>query len=137
MRAGRPPRDFPALLAKINEPGASVQLIVCESRADTAFPLSTPIEVPSLATRAEDLPRIIAEYAQDAIAALGAPATSFEPDDHRWVLEQAATSFDEIEKATLRGIALRASANLSQAAARLGMAPVSLSRWLGRRNLGL
>jgi hypothetical protein len=136
VRARRLPQDFPALLAKVNEPGASIQLIVCESRADTAFPLSTPIEVPSLATRVEDLPRIITEYAQDAIAALGAPARGFEPDDHRWVLENAATSFDEIEKATLRGVALWSSPNMSQAAARLGMAPVSLLRWLGRRNLG-
>jgi hypothetical protein len=136
VRARRLPRDFLALLAKVNEPGASIQLIVCESGADTAFPLSTPIEVPSLATRAGDLPRIVAEYAQDAIAALGAPAGSFEPDDHHWVLEYAATSFDEIEKATLRGVALWSSANVTQAAARLGMAPVSLSRWLDRRDLG-
>jgi hypothetical protein len=91
--------------------------------------------VPSLATRAQDLPRIITEYAQDAIAALGAPAGSFESDDHRWVLENAVASFDEIEKATLRCVALWSSANLSQAAAWLGMAPVSLSRWFGRRNL--
>jgi hypothetical protein len=135
VRAKRLPRDFPVLLAKVSEPGASIQLIVCENRTDTAFPLSTPIEVPSLATRAQDLPRIIAEYAQEAIDALGAPTGSFEPDDHRWVLEYAATSFDEIEKATLRCVALMSSANLSQAATRLGMAPVSLLRWLGRRNL--
>lgn len=137
MRAKRLPRDFPTLLAKVSEPGARIQLIVCESRVDTAFPLSTPIEVPSLATRAQDLPRIITEYAQDAVAAFGAPAGIFEPDDHRWVLEYAATSFDEIEKATLRRIALRSSVNTSRAAAVLGMAPVSLLRWLGRRNLGL
>jgi hypothetical protein len=66
---------------------------------------------------------------------LGAPAGSFEPDDHRWVLEDAATSFDEIEKATLGGVALWSSANPSQAAARLGMAPVSLLRWRGRRRV--
>ena len=95
-----------------------------------------PIEVPSLATRAQDLPRIIAEYAQDAIAALGVPAGSFEPDDHRWVLEYAATSIDEIEKATVRCVALMPSASTSRAAAVLGMAQVSLLRWLGRRNLG-
>jgi ActR/RegA family two-component response regulator len=33
----------------------------------------------------------------------------------------------------LRIVALRTSANLSVAAARLGMAPVSLARWLDRR----
>jgi hypothetical protein len=38
-----------------------------------------------------------------------------------------------IEKATLRLVALRVSANTSIAAARLGMAPVSLFRWMERR----
>jgi len=33
------------------------------------------------------------------------------------------------------GVAIRASRNLSSAAAWLGMAPVSLSRWIGRRKL--
>jgi len=32
-------------------------------------------------------------------------------------------------------VALRTSANLSRAVARLGMAPVSLSRWLARHKL--
>jgi hypothetical protein len=41
----------------------------------------------------------------------------------------------DIEKATLRLVAIRESRNLSSAAARLGMAPVSLSRWIGRRKL--
>jgi len=41
----------------------------------------------------------------------------------------------DIEKATLRLVAIRESRNLSAAAARLGMAPVSLSRWIGRRKL--
>jgi hypothetical protein len=41
----------------------------------------------------------------------------------------------EIEKATRRVVALRVSRNLSQAAARLGMAPVSLWRWILRRKL--
>jgi DNA-binding transcriptional LysR family regulator len=35
----------------------------------------------------------------------------------------------------LRLVAIRESRNLSNAAARLGMAPVSLSRWIGRRSL--
>jgi hypothetical protein len=51
------------------------------------------------------------------------------------VRKNAASSLPEIEKATLRLVALRHSRNLSQAAARLGMAPVSLSRWIGRREM--
>lgn len=133
VRARRLPRDFPGLFARVRDPGLGVQLIVCSEEQDAVSWLSSPIEVPSLSTRAEDLPRIIDEYAADAIAILEAPAGSFQPDDHRWVLECAAESLAEIEKATLRRVALRSSVNLSRAAARLGMAPVSLSRWLGRR----
>jgi hypothetical protein len=47
----------------------------------------------------------------------------------------SAASLPDIEKATLRLVAIRESRNLSGAAARLGMAPVSLSRWVGRRRL--
>jgi ActR/RegA family two-component response regulator len=84
---------------------------------------------------AQALDRIIAEYAADAIAELAAPAASFTADDHVWIRNHAAASLAEIEAATLRLVALYTSRNLSHAAARLGMAPVSLSRWLGRREL--
>jgi hypothetical protein len=63
VRARRLPRDFPALLATLREPGAGVQLIVCLDRAAMPPFLSAPIEVPSLSMRAQDLPQIIEEYA--------------------------------------------------------------------------
>jgi hypothetical protein len=49
------------------------------------------------------------------------------------MLEHGTSSLSEIEKSTLRLVALRAAPNMSNAAARLGMAPVSLSRWIDRR----
>ena len=45
--------------------------------------------------------------------------------DRRWIIEHP-TSLAEIEKATMRVVALRMSRHLSEAAERLGMAPVSL-----------
>jgi hypothetical protein len=73
----------------------------------------------------------------DAIVEIAPPPDlTLDERDRKWLLEHAATSsLAEIEKATLRMVALRGSANLSQAAARLGMAPVSLSRWVARRKL--
>jgi hypothetical protein len=50
-------------------------------------------------------------------------------------MEHAATSFGEIEKATLRLTAIRMCGSIGRAAARLGMAPVSPKRWIGRREL--
>lgn len=95
--------------------------------------LPAPLVVPPLALRSAELDRIIAEYAGDAIDDLAAPASSFTAGDHAWVRDHAAASLADIEKATLRLVAVRTSRNLSGAAARLGMAVVSLSRWLDRR----
>jgi hypothetical protein len=55
--------------------------------------------------------------------------------DREWVLRNAATSLDEIDKAKRRLAMVRAAGSVTEAARRLGMSPVSLSRWLGRREL--
>lgn len=146
VRARRLPRDFSsvvvrvrnAMVAPTREPEDSVQLIVCaDARFDTHpfITLPAPIRVPSLATRTQELPRIVDAYARDAIAKLRAPAKIFTQADRQWVLENAPRTHGEIEKATLRIVALRISKNRTQAAERLGMAPVSLARWIGRRKL--
>jgi hypothetical protein len=136
VRSRRLPRDFASVIAALRSPSSRVQLVVCtETTWDTVPALAAPIVVPALASREAELDRIIAEYAEDAIAQLGTPRTGFLAADRAWVREYAATSLPEIEKATLRLVAIRESRNLSNAAARLGMAPVSLSRWIGRRSL--
>jgi hypothetical protein len=135
MRSRRPD-DFAELLARLHEPDPRVALMICASRNVHLeyFAAPVPICVPSLKERAMELPRIVEAYAADAIAALRPerPEYLFTADDLRWVIARAATSLAEIEKATLRIVAIRTSANIRQAAARLGMAPVSLSRWLNR-----
>ena len=133
VRSRRLPRDLATLLARVREPGVDVQIIVCTNPVDIVSWRAETIDIPSLSTRTAELSRIIDEYAQDAIAALGVSATNFTPEDHRWILERSATSLADIEKATLRTVALRASGNPTRAAALLGMAPISLSRWVGRR----
>ena len=86
--------------------------------------------------RTGELPRIIDEYANDAIARFGAGAT-FAARDHAWVMEHAATSLEEIETATLRLVALRMGDSVNSAATRLGMSHAALSRWMKRRQLPL
>ena len=135
VRMRRLPDDFHALVARLR--GAhDVLCVLCIGQlADPCPPfiLPAPLAVPPLARRSAELDRIIAEYARDAIVELASPASSFTADDHAWIRDNAAASLAEIEKATLRLVTLRTSRNLSHAAARLGMAAVSLSRWLGRR----
>jgi len=136
VRSRRLPRDFAEVIAALRDPDARVQLIVCAGSPDDGKPyLAVPIAIPPLSGRKAELDRIIAEYAEDAVIELAAPRTSFGPIDHAWVREHAVSSLPEIEKATLRLVALRDSRNLTAAAARLGMAPVSLSRWIGRRKM--
>jgi hypothetical protein len=48
--------------------------------------------VPPLAGRSAELDRIIAEYADDAIAELAVPPSSFTADAHAWVRDHAASS---------------------------------------------
>jgi hypothetical protein len=139
VRASRPPEDFSSVVPQLRSAG-DVQYIVCCDDNDAANPLlvvPAPIRLPSLGNRAAELPRIVDEYALDAVAALGAPSACFTDRDRAWVLAHEAASFSDIEKATLRLVALRTSSNQTIAAERLGMAAISLSRWVGRRNLPL
>ena len=135
VRAHRLPRDFHDLIDVMRAPSSQVQLIACAtSSTDCAIYRVMPIEIPDLSARDAEIDRVIAEYAEDARRELQIPPPGFVEADHAWVREHA-TTLPEIEKATLRLVALRASRNLTNAAARLGMAPVSLSRWIGRRKL--
>lgn len=143
VRYGRLPYDFPSVVRRARDADTRVQFIVCASARFDTHPFLTlpiPIRVPPLRTRIGELPRIVDEYAADAIAELsaheqGAGEARFTEADRRWVLESAPATLAEIEKTTLRLVAIRMSRTLSRAAERLGMAPVSLSRWIGRRKL--
>jgi DNA-binding NtrC family response regulator len=113
--------------------------VVCASQPGEAEAFgAAPIAIPPLHRRTRELPRIVDEYTHDAAAALGLPRASLPRSDRDWILEHASTSLPEIEKTTLRLLALRdAGGNTNRAAARLGMARWSLAKWASRRNLPL
>jgi hypothetical protein len=135
VRNSRLPKDLTSIVSQIRS-SDKVQYIVCSDELDLLDPLlivPAPIHLPSLADRRSELPRIVDEYALDAISTLEAHSACFTDEDRAWVIGCRASSLAEIEKATLRIVALRASRTVSAAAHRLGMAPVSLSRWVYRR----
>ena len=137
LRSGRLPEDFRSLIAQLRDQ-REVMLVVCAPDSVEVSPFvirPAPIVLPPLGDRTDEIDRIISEYAADAIAELKAPASAFTDGDHVWVREHAATSLDEIEKATLRLTAIRASDTTCAASARLGMAQPSLLRWIHRRRL--
>jgi hypothetical protein len=138
VRASCLPNDFSSMVALVRNPGASVQLIICaDARFDTHpfLTLPVPIRVPPLATRVKELPRIVEEYAADALRELGARDRCFTDDDRTWIIEHCPLTLPEIEKAALRIVAIRMSKNRTRAAERLGVAPVSLTRWFSRRKV--
>jgi hypothetical protein len=135
MWAKRLPRDFAEVTQALRDPRTRVQLIVCGVRPpDRKELVSAPIEIPPLASRPEEIDRIIDEYAGDAANVLKVGA-SFTPVDRAWVRVHSATSLPEIEKGTARIVALREAGNVARAAALLGMAHASLGEWIGRRRL--
>jgi len=135
----KPPRDFADLRRALQDPDTRVQLVVCARQPAEAEAFgAAPITIPPLARRSRELPRIIEEYAHEAAAELGLARASFARSDRDWVLEHASASLSEIDKTTLRLLALRdAGGNLNRAAARLGMARWSLAKWAVRRDLPL
>jgi hypothetical protein len=125
------------VFSEVRDPKTRVQLIVCELEQEQkeveSFLSAAAIALPSLRERADDVDRIISEYAQDATTELGIVRESFTDEDRAWVRTYSASSLPDIERGTRRLVAVRASRNVSIAAQRLGMAPVSLSRWIERR----
>jgi hypothetical protein len=136
VRSRRLPHDFASIVILAGNPSTRVQLVICADEQHAHDPLlaaAAPIQVPPLRDRKGELERIIDEYTSDAIIELGLGDLRVTSDERRWIIENAAASLPEIEKATIRLAALKTSPNASQAAARLGMAPVSLLRWMQRR----
>ena len=136
MWSRRLPQDFADVRLALRDPAARVQLIVCaESRRHTKPYHVEPIVVPPLSSRPQDITRIIDEYADEAAAAMSA-AIHLTAADRDWILRSSASSISEVEKGTRRLLAIRQhDDNIAAAARALGMAPISLARWVGRRAL--
>ena len=137
VRADDLPVGFDHLAKAARDPEALAQLIICANTGSKRTEAMAPaIVVPPLTTRTlSEMQRIVSEYAVDAIAELGAAPTSFTEADRDRVTSQEATSFADIEIATLRLVALKDAGNTHRAAARLGMSHVSLGSWFKRRGI--
>lgn len=135
VRTARLPPGFPKVLRQLRQATLGAQLVICMSSLEASSFAASPIVIPSLRTRDAELPRILQEVEREAHETLHEAVQELAPEDRAWLLRHAVTSLPELEKATLRLLALRTTPSLAGAAARLGMAPVSLRRWLRRRNL--
>ncbi len=125
------------LVEVARDANARAQLILCANTTSKRLNAIAPsIVVPALARRdPNDVQRIVFEYAVDGIGELGARLSSFTEANREWVVNHAASSFTQIEIATLRLIARNHAGNVNRAAARLGVSHVALGKWFRRRGL--
>ena len=138
VRDSRLPHDRSLLLELLRKNQSHVLVIVCTDGKERGCVLTapSPIEVPPLCGRGEELSRIVDEYANDAILALRPPrppAVYFADHDRGWVMEHARTHSD-IEKGVLRIVARNMSGNCARAATLLGMSQPALRDWIARRD---
>jgi hypothetical protein len=133
LRSERLPEDFDWLCRSLAEGACAATVFVCLHGDDRLRDLlCRPLEVPPLSSRAPESDRLLQESLDEAVAELGAESLRI-PRQLRQKILDSIPSFAELEKTALRVAALASTTNISQAAARLGMAPVSLRRWLDRR----
>jgi len=134
IRAIRRPRDWDTSSARLADPDEDVRLTVCypQSRlGDIELSRPTPVVVAELAGR--DMHRLIDEYSEEARAALGMPSPTT-ATQREWMIANCH-DHNALEAAVRRFLALSCTRGLCEAAYHLGMAPVSLSRWMRRRGL--
>lgn len=138
--APEPPRDFAAVAACLREMNNRTRLMLHAQTADVAaraaITLARPaiIALPSLTSRHAELPRLIAECADEAVAALQSPTTGFRPNDVEALARLDYRGIAALEHTVRRLVALR-TWGVSNGAARLGISHVALLRWAQRRGL--
>jgi hypothetical protein len=138
LRRERLPKDWEMIAERVTHPAAQVRIVICGGSHKLGLPVqSLPIWVPAISDRAGDIDRLITEYAQDAFARFDLGRTSLPSTDHAWVRSHSAWSHSALEKATSRLVAVRISEDLGEAATRLGMNRIALTRWVVRRKLPL
>jgi pSer/pThr/pTyr-binding forkhead associated (FHA) protein len=129
------PAGFESVRAEL-EQSTCVRLVVCSSTVDDGSPpisVWAPLTLTPLSRRADELDRVIDEYAFDAILVLSAKMTSFTVEDRRWVRRCRPQTLDEIETTVTRVVAYRECGSVESAARKLGISRVALLRWFGRR----
>jgi len=135
------PDDFDEVVSALRGPFARALLVVCAHALprgnDIASQIVTVVRsilIPPLADRAQELHRIIDEYAAEAKEAFHGGWMT--PADREWVANNASGSLQQLGMATRRIVALHACGeSVTQASKLLHMSHGSLSDWLARRTL--
>lgn len=134
------PHDFDEVVASLRRaPVRGALLMLCAHAIPRGNDIASQIVsvlrsvlIPPLAERADELPKIIDAYANDAMTEFRGGWMTVA--DREWVATNASGSLAQIETATRRIVALHScQEGISEASRLLKMAHGSLSEWVGRR----
>jgi hypothetical protein len=128
------PADLAEMLHDLHRPGCTAQLMVLARNARKAeMYTAAPVVIPPLRSRPDELERLIKEYEAEAVQRLGISPLELTPAQRAWIREWSGESLPDIQKATLRLIAIRSAGSVAGAAAMLRISHVALGQWLERR----
>ncbi len=134
------PVDFAAVVAANRAAAEPVRLMICAASPEAAteatllLERTVTVELPPLATRAAEIDQLVLEYAEDAVASLGAPSNGFREHELQWLRLVPLDGVKDLEELGRRVVAVR-TWNVVGGAQRLGISHVALSRWLRRRKI--
>jgi len=124
------PSDLRDLMRGLRRPECQTQLVVCSERAGEAEVFNAaPIVVPPLASRKEEIDRLIDEYAREAAGLLGLGQHWLSNPERMWIRNSMRT-LAAIQRATIRLAAIRQAGSMTQGAIRLGISHVAMLKWL-------
>jgi hypothetical protein len=130
----RRPKDLAEMLEELHRPGCTAQLMVLARNArkgDVYTP--APVVIPPLRARRDEMERLIMEYEAEAVRRLGLDTLELTPAQRSWIRERSSATLPDIQRATLRLIAIRRAGSIAGAAALLQMSRTALGGWLDRR----
>ncbi|HWO19665.1 MAG TPA: FHA domain-containing protein [Kofleriaceae bacterium] len=140
VSAADPPEDFADAVHQLLTTPAATRLVLWASDARDASPLGAAlgptvwIELPALATRKDELPRILREAAAAAATDFGQPFAPLREGDLERLTIEPFDGLADVHDAARRVVAFR-TFGVTAGAAKLGINHGALSRWIRRRKL--
>lgn len=141
LAADEPPGDLAAVVGALRTTASLARLVTCTPAPGDASPAGAILgptawlELPPLAERADELPRLLAEAAAEAAAELVQPFAPLRTGD---LAQLASLHFDGLADLhdTARRLVVLRLLGVTAGAAHLGITHGALSRWARRRGLG-
>lgn len=141
LSAAEPPRDLAATIDALRTTSSLARLVTCTPAAGDASPIGALLgptawlELPPLAARPDELPRLLAEAAADAAAELARPFAPLRTGDLAQLASLRFAGLADLHDTARRLVVLRLL-GVTAGATHLGITHGALSRWARRRGLG-